>query len=334
MTARVAPVDDHDKAAWTCFVDEHPRAGAMHDFGWRQVLENAFSVTPVFVAAKSRTGEVTAVVGAYKARSVFAGHYMATLEDGILYRDDAAYDAVLGCLQDMAAAEGIPRLCIRNARDCEGPGFETIHADVSLRPSVSELWNGIGKNTQRKVKQARNEGYTVRCEAPLSHLSAFYGLYARRMRDLGTPVIPYAMFDQIARAFGPETAKLHLVQQGDDLVGGMICFVDGGAWTNLFVAVPPHLGGANANALLYWEAIGLARERGAGSFRLGRSQKDSSTLAFKRKWRPDERPVFNSLYGDGGPNAHTPLYGAVWKRLPLWVANAAGPLLRQKLPFG
>lgn len=345
MSIEAAPVDENIAPAWSRFVSTRDDSGALHDFGWRRVLQTAYPVAPVFIAARDLSGEVRGVVGAYAGRSFFRGRYLDTLEDGILADSDEAYAAILRSLRDAARARDA-RLCVRNARsaDAADADFVTIHSEIALGGSCETRWAGLGKKTRWSVRQARKNGLAVECSAPHISLDLFYALYARRMRDLGTPVMPAAHFHRMAEVFGPERLKLHIVKSDGTPVGGMLCLVSGRRWTNLHAAAPPSLAGAHANALLYWEAIAEAARSDATWFNLGRSPIGSSTLAFKRKWRATERDVRNTLYAPpsgrasvsngAGHVAGLGLYSAIWRRLPVVIANRVGPILRRQMPFG
>ena len=90
-----------------------------------------------------------------------------------------------------------------------------------------------------------------------------------------------------------------------------------------------------ANDLMYWLVMRRATERGYRFFDFGRSKVGTGPYHFKKNWGLEPRPVTHQYYlrdGHALPriNPTNPRYRAfiaLWRRLPLPVANALGPYL-------
>jgi FemAB-related protein (PEP-CTERM system-associated) len=107
--------------------------------------------------------------------------------------------------------------------------------------------------------------------------------------------------------------------------------------------VLPYYGGGtaearevSANDFMYWEVMRRAgRERGAKSFDFGRSKAGTGAFAYKRNWGFEETPLHycyklaeGAKIPDNNPNnPKYKLFIALWKKLPLPVANILGPPL-------
>ena len=82
-----------------------------------------------------------------------------------------------------------------------------------------------------------------------------------------------------------------------------------------------------------------ARERGCTRFDFGRSKTGTGPAAYKKTWgfEPEpltyyERTAAGGKARDASPlNPKYRLQIAVWKRLPLWIANRAGPFISKGL---
>jgi hypothetical protein len=94
------------------------------------------------------------------------------------------------------------------------------------------------------------------------------------------------------------------------------------------------------NMLLYWAMQERAVLDGARTFDFGRSSRSGGTHHFKTQWGAEEVPLYweypflrGSEVPDHGP-ANPRLQGAIalWKRCPLWLANAVGPRLVRGIP--
>ena len=86
---------------------------------------------------------------------------------------------------------------------------------------------------------------------------------------------------------------------------------------------------------MYWLVMRRASERGYRFFDFGRSKVGTGPYHFKKNWGLEPRPVAHQYYlrdGHALPqiNPTNPRYGALialWRHLPLPVANALGPYL-------
>jgi hypothetical protein len=89
------------------------------------------------------------------------------------------------------------------------------------------------------------------------------------------------------------------------------------------------------NYLLYWRIIESAIRRGCRRLDMGRSEVDSSQLAFKRNWTDHiEALEYNYLLAPGAVppkldprNPRFRLAIAAWRLMPLPVTRALGPHL-------
>jgi len=94
------------------------------------------------------------------------------------------------------------------------------------------------------------------------------------------------------------------------------------------------------NMLLYWALIEEAIRRGARTFNFGRCSPGSGTHRFKGQWGGKDHPLPWAQWSPKGvsatPNASSGrrfgLATAVWKKLPLGLANVVGPWLSRNLP--
>ena len=94
-----------------------------------------------------------------------------------------------------------------------------------------------------------------------------------------------------------------------------------------------------ANDFKYWELMRRACERGCTLFDYGRSKIGTGPYSFKKNWGFEPTPLsyeYRLFKRDGVPqnNPMNPKYRAfiaLWKRLPLPVANAIGPHIVRNL---
>ena len=166
----------------------------------------------------------------------------------------------------------------------------------------------------------------------------FFRVYSESVRDLGTPVFAKSYFRTLMAEFGPSCSVL-TITAADRPVSSVLSFY-------FRDEVLPYYGGGTAEArelagndFMYWELMRRSCEAGYRIFDFGRSKRGTGAFAFKEHWgfapeplyheyvlrRTDRMPEVNPL------NPKYRLFIALWRRLPLAVANRLGPLIVRNL---
>jgi FemAB-related protein (PEP-CTERM system-associated) len=212
-----------------------------------------------------------------------------------------------------------------------------VNMILPLPAAADELWLGFAKGIRNQVRKAERAGLVVRQVGP-DRLEAFYGVFAARMHELGSPVHGLEFFRTIFDAFG-DRARLMLVQKGDAAIGGLIAL----AWRDTLVV--PWASCATEfrtlcpNMLLYWETLRLACGLGFRQFDFGRSTRDSGTYGFKRQWGAAEHPLYwytiplgrTRRAQQNGHDSTLTRFAALWRCLPLPLTRQLGPRVRKYL---
>jgi CelD/BcsL family acetyltransferase involved in cellulose biosynthesis len=190
---------------------------------------------------------------------------------------------------------------------------------------------------RNQIRKAERSGLTVEYGGG-GNLTAFYGTFVERMRDLGSPVHGFQFLQQVIGAFGPR-ARVALVKKDNATVGGLVALtfkdrvvIPWATCLKEYFALCP-------NMLLYWETIRTACVDGFARFEFGRSTRGSGTYHFKRQWGAQEEPLFwyripiaGSRTRAGSPHdAGSDLLTRMWQHLPLSVTRQVGPPIRKYL---
>lgn len=168
--------------------------------------------------------------------------------------------------------------------------------------------------------------------------AAHYAVYAESVRNLGTPVFPRSLFDAVLDAFGEEADILTVRHEGVAVASVLSLYHAG--------AVLPYWGGGTfaarhlrANEVMYFELMRHARLRGCTRFDFGRSKTGSGPYHYKKNWGFEPQPLAYASWTAAGCstrdiNPNSSAYSAkiaLWKRLPLPIANRLGPLIAKGL---
>ncbi len=166
--------------------------------------------------------------------------------------------------------------------------------------------------------------------------AAHHAVYAESVRNLGTPVFPRKLFDA---ALDQLDASVLTVRHRGAPVASVLSFYHRDR-------VLPYWGGGTfaarhlrANDRMYFELMCHARRQGCERFDFGRSKTGSGAWFFKKNWGFEPEPLSYSSWTapgaerrDADPtSARHAARIALWKRLPLALANRLGPPIARGL---
>lgn len=196
----------------------------------------------------------------------------------------------------------------------------------------------IPRKQRAEVRKSLKNEFSIEIGTSERDRSAHYAVYAESVHNLGTPVFPRALFDAMLGQFGGDADILTVRHQGAPVASVLSFYHDG--------AVMPYWGGGTfaarhlrANERMYFELMLHARKRGMERFDFGRSKTGSGPYSYKKNWGFEPQPLRYASWTAPGQNARdiNPNSGshsakiALWKRLPLPIANRLGPLLAKGL---
>lgn len=329
------------------YVADHPEGTAFHRPAWIVAAARGTG-NRAHALVLERGDQIVGLLPLVEIHSPLFGRVLAGSGFGVgggILVDDAA-----GARQLHAAGE---ELCLR--RSCDG-----IELRGGPLPKGREGWaikqnshcgfvlplaaddeaqlTAIPRKQRAEVRKGLAGDLTVSVGTDAMHRDAHYAVYAESVRNLGTPVFPRSLFDAVLDAFGDQ-ADILVVCNGGKAVAAVLSLYHKGA-------VMPYWGGGTwearrlrANDRMYYELMLHARARGCSHFDFGRSKTDSGAYHFKRNWGFEPEALSYGVWTapgcearDADPtSAKHAAQIAVWKRLPLTVANLLGPHIARGL---
>jgi FemAB-related protein (PEP-CTERM system-associated) len=341
-TLRAVPFTGSD-AEWDALVGRLGGGTFCHLSGWRHVLADALGHESIRLAVADGRGETLGVLPLTRVRSRMFGDFLLSMPflsyGGPLGPPEAQLGLVEGAVVE-AKRLGVDLLELRSRERIAGdlPVSERKLTVLKAMPtSYEELWEkGIKAKLRSQVRRPIKEGMTARFGAEL--LPEFYDVFARTMRDLGTPVLPRRFFDRIVERFPSEVVIGAVEYQGKVAAAG--CgFSWGGEVEITWAGARREYAAMAPNMLLYMAFMEESIRRRATTFNFGRCSPGSGTHRFKMQWGAEEHPLPWAQWSPGGV-ASTPspdsakfrLATNVWSRLPLRIANTIGPRISRLLP--
>lgn len=338
----VQPLEAAERPQWDAFVQACPEATFFHLSGWQQVIERSFGHRCYFLLARSG-GTVRGVLPLVHVASRLFGNALIS-NAFCVYGGPAAADAAAGAALDQAALELAERLGVdhleyrlRAPRHEDWARNDELYVTFRkpLDPEPERNLLAIPRKQRAMVRKGIKAG--LRSEVD-TEIDRFFRVYAESVRNLGTPVFGKRYFRTLKEVFGP-ACEILMVVHGGRAVSGVMSF-------RFRDEIVPYYGGGSAEArrlaandFMYWEVMRRACEGGVRTFDFGRSKRGTGSYAFKRHWGFEPEPLpyeyrlmrRQDLPGVTPANPTYRLYIALWKRLPLHVANLIGPRIARDL---
>jgi serine/alanine adding enzyme len=343
VTLQVEPYEGPE-AEWDAVAAAHPGCTHFHRFGWREVLAGVFGHQCLYLCAREPGGAVQAVLPLVRVKSVLFGHYLVSmpfLNYGGPLGSDEGVTLLAGTAEAEARRSGAKLLELRSRVELPlsmPVSHRKITVVLDLPGDTDALMKSFPSKLRSQVRRPGKEGVTVRFGP--DQVEPFFRVFSRHMRDLGTPTLPRAWFDAIARRF-PEDAWFACAWLHDQPVAGGAGFRWGGELEMTWASSLSEHNRIAPNMLLYWAFMERAIAEGISRFNFGRCTPDSGTHKFKRQWGSRDEPLWWYQWAAGGAeSASTPSpdQGAfswgprLWKHLPLPVATALGPRIVRSIP--
>jgi len=290
-----------------------------------------------------KAGMVSAWLPLTEVHSPIFGRMLASsgfaVEGGVLAADDASAKALCDAAREYAQRLACTTIELRGGP--AGDGWD-VRADSHCRfvqplaeDEAAQL-AAIPRKQRAEVRKSLKSDLTIDIGKDEAQRGAHYAVYSESVRNLGTPVFPRSLFDAVLGTLDADIVTVR--HQGAPVASVLSLYHDG--------AVMPYWGGGtwNARALrandrMYYALMLHARERGCDRFDFGRSKTGSGAYSFKKNWGFTPQPLSYASWTAAGhekrdadpTSAQHRSRIALWKKLPLPIANRIGPWIARGL---
>ncbi len=339
----VREMGDADRARWDAFVEASPDATFFHRAAWRDVVEDVFGQRTTFLFAE-RGGEIVGVLPLARQKSKLFGDALISLPfcvyGGVAATDDATADALLDAAEARAERLGVGHLECRNLGARRRASWTTTDLYVTFRKTISADHDANLLAIPRKQRAMVRKGIKAGLVGTFDDdLDRFFALYADNVHRHGTPAQSKRYFETLKRTFGDDCSVLTIATPDGRAVSSVLSF-------RFRDEVLPYYAGdalasreTAANDFKYWDLMRRSADAGVTLFDYGRSKVGTGPYDFKRNWGFEPQPLpyeYQLVRAPKVPenNPLNPKYRAfiaLWRRLPLPVANALGPFIARSL---
>lgn len=334
-----------DQAAWDCYVASHPQSVNYHRYAWRTVIEKSFGHTCYYVSALNQDGALTGLLPLVFMQSKLFGKFLVSLPffnyGGLLCNTPEIGEQLLAEAAALRQKLGAEHVELRHISPC-GINLPTKQHKVTMLLELGEseetLWKGFNAKLRNQIRKAEKSGCSAKVGG-IELLDDFYTVFARNMRDLGTPVYGKQFFAEVLQAFPDDSKIVSVYLEGQPVAAGFLnrfrhTFEI--PWASSIREYNPLC----PNNLLYWTALQHALASGCTRFDFGRSTPGEGTYKFKEQW--GAKPValhWQYLLPSGAVlpelNTKNPKFELaikIWQKLPLPVTTLLGPGIVKNIP--
>lgn len=336
---------DADHNDWNALVRSAGRAEVYHLYEWRHLFEGVFGHDCYYLLARDEAKQSRGLLPLVHLKSRLFGNFLVSTPCfnycGILAEDQTTRDALIAEASRLASELGASHVEMRHRAEVVlslPSRQDKVTMCLPLPPSAEELWNGFTSKLRAQIRRPQKEG-AVCLDGGVELLDDFYVVFARNMRDLGTPVYPKSLFADICKRFA-EIVRIFVVRLGDESIAASFTI---GHRETLEVPNASSLRAYSRcapNMLLYWSMLQYAIRQGYKIFDFGRTSRNSGPFRFKEQWGAESQDLaWHYILKEGGEvpviNPQNPKYRFavnVWRHLPVPVANFLGPQVVKHLP--
>ncbi len=329
-------------ARWDEFVEACPEATFFHRAGWKRVLEHGLGHDAPFLYAE-RDGAIEGVLPLGHINSLLFGRSLVSTPFCVYGGVAAVTESARTALEDAAIARaealGVDHLELR-LRECRHEDWPArrdryVTFRQPLDPDPDANYQRIRRKQRAMIRKGIDKGLEAHVD---DDLDRFYDVFAESVRNLGTPVFPKRYFRTLKDVFG-DACEIVCVRHEGRVIAGVLSFYFRDE------ILPYHGGGSAAarglyaNDFMYWSLMRRAAESGVRIFDYGRSKIGTGSYDFKRHWDFTPEPLHHEYHlvrakeiPDLSPmNPKYRFFINNWRRLPVPVTRAIGPMLARNL---
>jgi len=341
---RIRLAGDTDLKAWDDYVTNHPQGTCYHLTAWTQAVGKSYGFSGHCLLAERENGDICGVLPMVAFRQAFRTVRLMSLPycdvGGALFNSDAVHSALQKEALRLAETLGAAEIEIRSAavNDAAAGPAGKVRMLLELPSSSDLLLSGFKAKLRSQVRKPLREGVKAFMGGE-ELLDGFYRILAENMRYLGSPVHSRGWYQAILSCFG-DRARICLVRtpDGADAAAALALYCGNTVAVPWASSLRRH-NRLNPNMLLYWTLLAHAADSGMTRFDFGRSTPGSGTYKFKEQWGARPEPIAWITLDKAGmrhlplgrPSRTRSLAESVWPRLPLFVCNCVGPLVRRQI---
>ena len=364
MSIQVDLLKKSDDALWDEYILNNPQGTPYHLSGWRKAIEKAYGHRSYYLVASGTSAgrsdkprnTIVGVLPLIHLKHFPFGNEIISLpfcdEAGIIATDDETeIELIRGAIRiahdlrchAVELRHSFPHPCFTEGEglfaDKQARIITREHKVRMLRevmPSSEELLRSFKAKLRSQIRRPMKDGlYAV--VGGMELLDDFYEVFARNMRDLGSPVHSKQFIGAVFKELS-ERVKLVIVYHNKKPLACSMVIGCGNTLRNPWASALHEYSRMSPNMLLYWAMLAYACDNGYAYFDFGRSSPGEGTYRFKEQWGAKPSPLYwnylttDATFVPGGEGGDGKRFAvACWKRLPVPLSRFIGPPIRKHI---
>jgi FemAB-related protein (PEP-CTERM system-associated) len=338
----------NDEQRWDAYVTSHPEASPYHLSAWKNAVAEAYQHKGYYLVAEQGQ-QIAGVFPLIHLQLPFFVNELTSLpfcDVGNILSDNAQVAELL-LLESIYLGRKLKteKLQLRGNSSIPPRFNQTIFPEktakmrmfLSLPQSSEALIKGFKAKLRSQIGKAEKNGLVFSWETA-DGIDAYYSVFSKNMRDLGSPVHSKKWFRSIMKHYG-DNAKMGLVSHGSQAIGCCILLAVGRKISIPWASTLRKYNSLSPNMLLYWNVLKYSADAGFTTFDFGRSSEGEGTYRFKQQWGAEPTPLsWHTTVPPKMPSLQNDLprgmlnrdnLAKLWNKLPLVLANSLGPHFRK-----
>lgn len=328
---------------WNNYIQQHPAATIYHRTEWQQLVRQCYKHESFYFIAHA--GDKTVgVLPLIRLKSSLFGDLLVSMPwfqtGGAIAEHPAVEQQLMAAAAQHAKSNAIAHIEYRDdiARDIKAVQTNKVNMVLSLPQNEQQLWHSFSSKLRSQINRPLREKPQI-VSGDIELLDDFYKVYARNMRDLGSPAHSKSFIKAIMQTFCAEST-IFIIRLNNKPVSAALLLDNNEMLDIPLASTVRDVNHLSMNMLLYWEVLKFAVNKGYRYFNFGRSSKDAGTYRFKQQWGAEPKQLYWHYWLDGndelpGLNTSNPKYQlviALWKKLPVSFASWLGPKIVRYIP--
>jgi hypothetical protein len=331
-------LEDSENQHWDNYVNQHPRGHIFHLTKWKQVLQESFNFSPLYLYYQNQEGGISGILPLMKVKSLITGRRIISLPFSFIcgpITDSADITvSLISEAREFLQSEDCSYIEIKS--DHEFSPIDThyrilddhyCHYLLPIKGNADDIFRSLHKNmVQRAISKAEREGVEIIQDKSTESLKIFYRLNCLTHRKHGIPPPPFKFYQQMFDTFETEDRlRLFLAKINQLYIAAGIFATHGDTIYYLYGASDERYLKHRANQLVLWNLIKWGIENNFSYFEMGRASVDNKGLRdYKKRWNSTEHQLyyyyFPEIRGIGAVDRNklkVRLLKSVWENLPI-----------------
>ena len=339
----VVLVEQKNRKDWDQFVDESPGVIAWHGYRWADILAKHYGAE-FYPFAVYDGSKICGILPLYRIHTFSSGDALISIPHfvagGIVAEREEVQKALLNKAIALSKELNIPKITLKQYRlKLQGPlvtDENYYNCELTLSQDIDCVWRSISEKNRQKIQEARQSD--AKLEYPSTDVAAFYRLLLRDQHAAGVPCVSQAWVNDL---FATGAYEIALLRHKRELVAATMVKKFRDTVSFPFSCLRDQSDHIQPFAYsLYWQLITALATEGIRICHSGRIPRTDAAFGYRLGWGGTKYSYYYQYYGvEDSKTEFSSKRGrkrafveSAWKRLPVVMARAIGPLVVKQFP--